>query len=401
MNINIAFSTIIYIMVFLFPGILFRRAFFSGDFNKQFESGNAFERILWNMLVSMIMLVMHSLSIQTYNSIFYNVIDFGLKNEDIADTFICLYENKFPTIFISEIKISSTIKLLFSIYSFSFLLGFFLNRTIFYLGFQKRFSILQFQNHWKYLTDSNKQNNISHSFGDIHYTKVDIKSPNGDLFTGKLHRIIYDKDDKIEAISIQDAYKFYKLVISDDQQKINEIKELVNDNDPNIIIHSETNINFIYRKKIKGNIFTIFNNDIENISITFIKISNFYRKLQNVIKILISLFILLISIFFLSYAIWDFQIINFSTYSRRLFFCLLTPLAFIFTLLFFISLFNRKKYLKDKIEYYNQTKDSFLLLIIFYIPYLFIFNKVNGLFTIIILFTSMIIVGKNLSTNKK
>ena len=97
MNINIAFSTIIYIMVFLFPGILFRRAFFSGDFNKQFESGNAFERILWNMLVSMIMLVMHSLSIQTYNSIFYNVIDFGLKNEDIADTFICLYENKWLT----------------------------------------------------------------------------------------------------------------------------------------------------------------------------------------------------------------------------------------------------------------------------------------------------------------
>ena len=388
-------------MVFLFPGILCRRAFFSGDFNKHFESGNTFERLLWNMLVSIIMLITFCLSIHFYNLCFTSKIEFDLKTEQITDTFICIYENKLPTIFTSEIKIIQTIKLLISVYLFSVLLGYSINRIIFYLGLEKRFSILQFQNNWQYLTNSNKQNNLSHSAGDIYYTKVDVKTKTDELFTGKLHNLSFDKEGKIEAITIQDAYKFYRLKFKDDTDKIEEIKKSVNENDPHLLIHSETSTSFVFRKRIKGDLFTIFNNEIENISITYIKISNFYRKFQKVLKIFLSILILLITILSISYAIWDFQIISFSSYSRRLMFCIISPIVVIFALLLLTSLTNRIQFRDNKKKYFNQVKDSILILILFSLPYLYVFSILKGWLVILFLFLYLIILGKFLSTASK
>ncbi|MEL1239441.1 hypothetical protein [Flavobacterium flavipallidum] len=402
MNINIAFNTIIYIMVFLFPGILFRRAFFSGDFKSSFESGNTFERLLWNMLSSILMLVSFCLSIYFFNIISPYKIKFDIQVTDITDTFVCIYENKLPTIFISETRIIQTIELLFSIYTFSVLLGYFLNRIIFYLGLEKRFSVFQFQNSWQYLTNSNKQNNIHHSIKDIYYTKVDIKTSSNELFTGKLHLISYDKESKIEAITLQDAYKFYKLTFDKDLEKINEIKAAINDIDPHLILHSETANNFIFRKRIKGDLFTIFNNDLENISITYIKISNFYQKFQKGLRIGLSITILLLTVFSIAYSIWDFHIFRFSNYYKRLAFCIFTPLIFIFLLLTLISIFNNKLLKNNRKTYLNQIKDSLIILLMFSIPYLYIFDILKFSYTIFALILYVILCGKYISkqTNK-
>lgn len=388
-------------MVFLFPGILFRRAFFSGDFNKHFESGNTFERLLWNMLTSILMLVAFCLSIHFYNIIFSYKIEFALQINDITDTFICIYENKLPTIFISETRIIQTIKLLLSIYLFSILLGYFANRIIFYLGLEKRFSVFQFQNSWHYLTNSNKQNNISHSIKDIYYTKVDIKTEAGELFTGKLHVISYDKESKIEAITLQDAYKFSRLTFADDSDKIDDIKAAINDKDPHIILHSETKNNFIYRKRIKGDLFTIFNNDLENISITYIKISNFYQKFQKGMKVALSILILSITIFSLSYAIWDFHIIPFSNYYKRLLFCIITPLVFVFLMLIFTSISNTKLFKKNRNQYLKPIKETFYILVLFALPYLYIFNLLKFIYTLIIIIVYFILIGKLTSKQSK
>ncbi|WP_163408663.1 hypothetical protein [Flavobacterium ajazii] len=401
MNINIAFNTIIYIMVFLFPGILFRRAFFSGDFNKHFESGNTFERLLWNMLTSILMLVAFCLSIHFCNLLLPFKIEFDLKTSDITDTFICIYENKLPTLFISETRIIQTISLLFSIYSFSILLGYFSNRIIFYLGLEKRFSVFQFQNNWHYLTNSNKQNNITHSIKDIYYTKVDIKTKAEELFTGKLHVISYDKEGKIEAITLQEAYKFYRLTIANDLGKINEIKQALSDNDPHIIFHSETSNNFIYRKRIKGDLFTIFNNDLENISITYIKISNFYEKFQKTVKTILSIIILTATIFSISYAIWDFKLIPFSSYYKRLTFCITSPLILILLILFLISIFDRKLLIENRKKYKTQIKEIFCILILLSLPYLYIFDIVRFIFTLIIIIIYLSVLGKLLGSQTK
>lgn len=387
-------------MVFLFPGILFRRAFFSGDFDKHFESGNTFERLLWNMLSSILMLVAFCTSIFFYNQFSFVKIEFQIKVEDITDTFVCIYENKLPTIFISEDRIIQTIYLLFSIYLFSACLGIFFNRIIFYLGLEKRFSIFQFQNNWQYITNSNRQNNLSHSAGDIFYTKIDIKTQNDELFTGKLHFISYDKEGKIEAITIQDAYKFYRLKKAEDGQKIDDIRESVNENDPHLLIHSETTNSFVYRKRIKGDLFTIFNNDLENISITYIKISNVFKRFQKILKILISTFLLIVTIFSLMYAIWDFHLIKFGSYARRLIFCITTPLVMLFIFVLFLALFNTKVYKENSKKYLSQIKDSFLIVILFCLPYLYIFTSFSWWQIILIFIVYVSFMGFSLSNNK-
>jgi len=387
-------------MVFLFPGILFRRSFFSGEFNKHFESGNAFERLLWNMLTSILMLVLFCFCIHLYNNSSTIKIEFGLKINDITDTFICIYENKLPSIFISETRITQTISILLIIYSFSVAIGYSANRIIFYLGLEKRFSVFKFQNSWNYLTNSNKQNNISHSFKDIYYTKVDIKTKTEELFTGKLHVISYDKESKIEAITLQEAYKFYRLTTKDDSRKIKEIRKAISDNDPHIILHSVSKNNFIYRKRIKGDLFTIFNNDLENISITYIKISNFYEKFQNSLKKIFSISFLIVSLVAISYSIWDFHLIEFQNYARRLTFCLISPLVFGIFILFFISVFNFKELKDEPKKYLNEIKDAFVILILFLIPYLYVFNIFPTKYISIILFVYFLICGSLLSNKK-
>src|SRR5690606_13303648 len=128
----------------------------------------------------------------------------------------------------------------------------------------------RFQNNWDYLTISNRQNNTNHSLGDIYSTKVDIKTKYNQLFTGKLHEILFDKEGKMEAIAIQETYKFYKLNPEKDSEKIKSLKNIVNKT-YNFIIHIDTPSSFVYKKRVKGEIFTILNSEIENISITYLK----------------------------------------------------------------------------------------------------------------------------------
>ncbi len=365
-------------MVFLFPGILFRRAFFSGEFNKHFESGNSFERLLWNMLSSVLMLASFCVFIHLFNTYSPLKVEFELGVPEITDTFLCMYENKLPTIFASELRIVQTGNLLFSLYAFSLILGFFINRIIFFLGLEKRFSILQFQNSWHYVTNSTKQNNLNHSIGDLYFTRVDVKSSKEELFTGKLHDILYDKEGKVEAITIKEAYKYYRLSVENDISKISEIKQQIQENDVNVIFHSETANSFIYRKRIKGDLFTILNNDLENISITYIKIANFHKKFQKFLKVSFSILLLLSGLFSISYAIWDFQLFEFENYFKRLLFCIISPLNFAISLLIIVTLFNFKRLKNETKNYIQDLKNAFLILILFCLPYLYVFNFISG-----------------------
>jgi ribosomal protein L31 len=387
-------------MVFIFPGILFRRAFFSGEYQKHFESGNNLERLMWNMLCSILMLAAFCGFIYFFNSYSPFKVEFNITVTDVTDTFLCLYENQLPTVFASEERIIQTGNLLFSIYSFSLLVGFFMNRMIFFLGLEKRYTALQFQNRWYYLTNSTKKNNLNHSIGDLYYTRIDVKSAKEELFTGKLHDILYDKEGKVEAITIQEAYKYYRLNTSNDASKIAEVEQLISDNDPQVILHSKSPNSFIYRKRIKGDLFTILNNDLENIAITYIKISNFYKKFQKFLKIAISILILLVTLFSISYVIWDFQLFRFQSYFKRVLFCVVTPFVFSMGLLLLLTLFNIKELRVNGVKYFKDLKDAFVILILFTIPYLYIFSLLKGIYVILMfiaytIFASVILPKKD------
>lgn len=402
MNINIAFNTIIYIMVFLFPGILFRRAFFSGKFNKHFDSGNNIERLLWNILFSVICLFLFCGFITFVDSFTNNKLAeiFSIGSQEILSNFVLVYENKFPLILNNSESLSNVFSALASLYCFSAIIGFFLNKIIFIFGFEKRFSIFKFQNNWDYITNSNRQNNVNHKLGDIHYTKVDIKTIDNELFTGKLHEIIFDKDGKIEAVAIQEAYKFYKLNKNSEMNKIEQIKNSISEDNAYILEHLETLNEYIYRKRIKGNVFTIFYEKIQNISITYIKISHFLENFQKFLKYTVSTLILLMTVFSISYLIWDFHIFNFATIYKRVGFCLITPLSFCFLILFVINVFDYKRYKKDKKGFWISLKDSFLFFLYFLLPYLYIFDHIKFYKLILILIIGLIVLGLLTSKNQ-
>lgn len=387
MSINLAINTIIYIMVFLFPGILFRRMFFSGKFNKHFDSGNIFERVLWYLLLSILCISTFSFISQYFND-YFNI---NISGQEILDAFNSLYKfdaNKdknigLPDIIINPNRLTDTFILLIGLYLYSACIGKILNKVIFILGLQNRYTFFRFQSHWDYLTSSNNQNNTKHKIGDVYYTKIDIKTNDNELFTGNLYDITIDKEGKVDIISVKDTYKFYKIEKNDSNtKKIENIKERIKEKESFFILHYENDNEICYKKRIKGDIFAISQHKINNISISYIKLSDIKEK----INIGISLFLMIVFLFSILYGIFDFGIIAFNSIYQRLFFCIMLPISactiiLLYTIFFVVK--NNKNYRRQKF---------IVLLICNLLPYLYIFNIISFYCFIAIFLTSFIII---------
>lgn len=401
MNINIAFNTIIYIMVFLFPGILFRRAFFSGKFKRHFDSGNSFERILWGILLSIVCISLFITCIILLRQYSPDTVHSYLtfSSQTIIDNFVNIYNNKFPDILRNKSQILEASYLLASIYVFSLVLGFSSHAIIFILGLEKTKAFLQFQNTWHYLTVSNSQNNNKHKIGDIYYTRVDIKTSEGQLFTGELHDIILDKEGKIDAVAMRETYKFISLNKLNDAAKINELQSQINSDNLSLIMHLETSLEFIFKKRIKGHVFTIFNDHIENISITFVKISHIGQRFQKLLKIILSLMIYLIVLFSITYMFWDLQIFAFNSTIRRVVFCITIPINFLLLVLLIINIASYGK--KAKRKYLIDLKDSASIFIFSILPHFYAFGFISFGRSIIYFLLCFVLLGLILSIGRK
>ena len=56
MEFNIALNTIVYITIFIFPGIIFRKFYYIREYSKEFDKGNLFERFVGTIFASVIIL---------------------------------------------------------------------------------------------------------------------------------------------------------------------------------------------------------------------------------------------------------------------------------------------------------------------------------------------------------
>ncbi|MCD8540107.1 MAG: hypothetical protein LRY55_10310 [Leadbetterella sp.] len=253
MNINIAFNTIIYIMVFLFPGILFRKGFFSGKFSRHFDYGSAFERIVWAMVFSFICIALFS-TLYEYTGSYTKSIIKPLQNIDstiILQNLKEIYSNKTPSILEDKDHLVGVSTLFTVLYIFSFAFGLLCYWVVTFFEFDRRFSIFKYQNSWNYVLNSSRKSNLGHRFRSIYYTRLDILTKDKELFTGRLLDIVTDKDNKIDAFSIHDSYKFIRLNKSTDQDKIREIESTIESGGDNttLIKHSETATRCVFRKK--------------------------------------------------------------------------------------------------------------------------------------------------------
>lgn len=202
MEINLALNTIIYIMIFIVPGILFRNYFYSGEYSKEFYFGNLFERFVWTLFFSVLMLITCYFFIYLFSWSGVNLI-----SEISYDTIKEIYENlhnvqsdiTFPDKKTFDEKSGDFFIIIFILYTISGLLGFICNKLATILNFN-------FYNYWHALFRG-KLNKAPKGFRYI-YTDIDILTTDHIIYTGKIKNYHLSKNDtNIETIVIENTSK--------------------------------------------------------------------------------------------------------------------------------------------------------------------------------------------------
>ena len=209
MNINIALSTVFYIMVFIFPGIIFRKFYFCGSFTRQFSQGNIFERFILTLFFSIISISLsvgvilffrYILEIRFLNSISYktviNILN-NIKSEKIPDEF---KTNTFDFLVLASL-----------IYAISAFLGALLHSLVVIFKLDIIFPVFRFNHPWHYIVTGKTMEKIKDK--KYLYTNVDVLINDGyknTMFSGVLYDILLEKGtNKVESILVKDCYKYH------------------------------------------------------------------------------------------------------------------------------------------------------------------------------------------------
>lgn len=390
-------------MVFLFPGILFRKGFFSGKFSKHFDYGNAFERIVWAIIFSFICLILFS-TLNIYFGEYPERLFVSLKcvnYKTIISNFKSIYSNESPSVFDNKTHLLGITVLFLMLYVFSFLLGLICHFLVTFFEFDRRFSVFRYQNNWNYILGSSKRSNADHKFKSVYYTRLEVLTKDKILFTGRLHDTVTDKDNKIEAITIFDAYKYVKLKKETDQEKIDKIKKIISSSSNNnkLIHHIEDQWSYTYTKKIPGNVFTIFLSQIDNIAINYIQISNFLNTLQRYF-IHIGQFVLVFSIFF---SLFDLFYLNLEYFQMK------SPLKTIIshlyapiTILIVFNALNKIFFHREEgKKYWNSFVSNILLILLSNLIYLYTYMNMSILWVIGLTFITFVLFAISVSSTEE
>jgi hypothetical protein len=383
-------------MVFLFPGVLFRKFYFSGQFGNQFEQGNLLERFLWTLFLSLVCL-------SSVSFIFYILdITFSLKPlegidfKKISSIFESLSNNEFPNSFTNETEFVNFLTLIFVIYFISVVLGFLSHNIIRTLSLD-RYSIFKFKNNWHYLSQAYKENGINRKIGDVYTTFVDVLVKNNskeELYRGILNNFILDKDNKLENIVLSNVYKFISIEKSE-ENKINEIEKSIENEDNIYSLHRDYLNKKVFKKSIDGNLLVLSNENILNINFTYIKTSNkvnyWKGNLYNFIKIIYFIIIL------------GLIVLPFLQIDIRYFYSITSKIIFSITSLLIMSIFLNyiTQLLKiKKTDDKTELKDIFFITLFFLTPYLWIFEITKFVATVLIALSVLLVYGIFMSKNK-
>ncbi len=370
MEFNIALNTIVYLMIFLFPGIIFRKFLFIREYSKEFDKGNLFERFIWTILTSIgILIVTFSIFLILKNILNLDLLT-SISYKTIWNTFNDLSNNKLPNP--NEklpLKDRDVYKhfffLMVSIYILSAILGmisYWITRTT----FVKSIGILKYLNYWQDLVKgtfiSNNDDTLTYA-----YTTADVLTEQNDttkLYSGRVINYYLDiQTNQLQTIVLSDTKRYKRL--NDGSYEIKNIPG------HNFIIEKERilNINFTY----------IYESKDEN------KVYKWIYRIVNIIFTL--LFIGVISTMFFSNIY-----IYTSTFLRKS--------AFVICGVLLILLLNNivKKVLSGQWSTFKAT--NLYYLIFFLIPYIWLFNFLNWYWVLSIEFGVLILISALLPENQ-
>lgn len=347
MNFNIALNTIVYILIFIFPGILFRKFYYRGAFTKQFSQGNLFERFIITLFLSIISLLAcltfiiflrYMFGIRFLNSVSY---------ETIKVVFNTLKDNKLPENNVFKIIYKDFTILLLLIYFLSAILGAISHSIILLFRIDILSNVFRFNDKWYYHIKGKMYDNIKGK--KYLYTFVNVLTEDGDkkiMYSGYLKDYCVDNDNNLSSVFLTNAHKYYYTTLENGDPK--------------------------REKSILGNMIWISGIKILNVNFTHVVVEKEILKLRKIFYNFLTIIFYLLSSFTITIFWFDNFFISFSTVLQKTFFIIIT---FLIELLIY-NLF--KKILTLEKEKYNINGNlTFTFLLIF--PLLWTLNVYSAI----------------------
>lgn len=387
---NLALNSIFYILIFIFPGLLFRKFYFSGDFTKQFNQGNLMERLLWTLFFSALIITLSVLGF-TFIEKHTNVkIQQYVSYENVKKLFETLSVNKLPEKDdVDKYFYKNYIYLILLIYFISCLIGFVAYKLIRLTNIDSYFPAFRFKNYWHYLIKSKKINGKKNSRNKYLYTNADVLiecKEKTELYSGYVQNYFIDPlSNKLNCIILKDAYKF----VSIENDKNKDIEESIKKQENIYEIHRVYSDKTVYKKYIPGDILTLFDSRIININLTYVEqVVNLKQRKQVIVNLSYYIILTVIAI-----TPWLIQHDLIFTIKRKI----------IISFVGYSILVSTKNYLLELLNLNNNPigfKRYFLGLMFFCIPFLWFFKILSAWWTIIGIFLFFFIMTLLLGESK-
>ncbi len=214
MEFNIALHTIFYVSVFIVPGFLLRRFYFSGEFNKEFSQGNLMERFIWTIFGSIMVLLASSFFFILLRVFSNKKLLSAISYDTVKEIFDLLSDNKMPETNQFFLIYQDFLILIFGIYFAAILLGVLFRKLALNQRVCSMFPVLKYKNYWYYFLRGRVKSAPKEAGMVYWYTEADIlveHEGKAKMYSGKISDyFISPESNQLESIFLEDTnrYKF-------------------------------------------------------------------------------------------------------------------------------------------------------------------------------------------------
>ncbi|QEK50676.1 hypothetical protein FYC62_02605 [Pedobacter aquae] len=278
---QIALNTVIAVMMAIFPGFIFRKCYYTGEFTKQFNQSTEFDKLLWNVFFSSISIGLTFLLIYLFRGITgLKVLD-SLSYETIHQLSGPIANNQIPKKDIISKTYKDLLVIVGLIYFFSCFFGLTLHWLVKTLRLDIWSPLFRFKNYWYYYIHGGKilYNNPENK--KLAFTKADVLCEIGGetkLYSGILSQYTVNKEDNnLENIFLTNAQALKQIKDADGNTTAVKARNI-----PGAVFcipyHTVLNMNlvYVYRNTESKNFqkfFTVVFNILFFLCLTFIVVS--------------------------------------------------------------------------------------------------------------------------------
>ncbi len=230
MEFQIALNTIILLMMVVFPGFLFRKFYFVGEFTKQFNQGTQFDKLVWNIFFSSISILATIFAIYLFKKATLLPLMESISYDSISKIIKPLQDSEIPDKEVLYQMYKDLIILVTLVYLLAAFLGMLCHQIVRTFGLDVLFPLFRFNNHWYYYINggrilyNNKENRKRmFTYADVLCEEVGSTK----LYSGILSQYVVNRENnQLESIYLTNATRYKRVLNEDGSTKNVETKEI-------------------------------------------------------------------------------------------------------------------------------------------------------------------------------